>query len=542
MNHVNSAPGGLLYFLVILATACFGANNEKPVVTGKWGRFEQSFKSSVSYTSPVQEANLTVVFQGPAEQMSEVSGFWDGETTWRVRFSPSHVGRWMFRTKCSDPTNKGLHNQTGTFTCTPATGNSRFDQHGPIRVSSDHRHFEHADGTPFFWLADTVWNGPRVSEPKNWEFYAFIRASQQFTAVQWAVAPGQDANGEYAITGSMHRLDVNPAFFRRLEAKMDILTRLGILNVIVPLLEIGSHKELGTTLSDEQAALFTRYLAARWGADPIAWLFAFETDTRARKVARWKKIGQTTFDRGAQAPVILYPGETTWVLDEFRNESWVDAFGYRNVTGVSEDALKLAVAGPFSKEWKTQPERPMIIFSPHENELSPQSSKRVSCEDVRRAIFWGLLQAPPAGVSYGAQGVAQWDTKKQSQEPGDLPIWKKSLFLPGAKQMGHASKFMNSIDFWKLRPQPQFLAAQPGDAAPGRYIAASGLSNKALTLVYVPEDRQLELFSEVLPLAPTITWLNPRTGESSEAVAILGRTCQIPTPDPGDWLLIVRGK
>ena len=28
---------------------------------------------------------------------------------------------------------------------------------------------------------------------------------------------------------------------------------------------------IGTTLSDEQAALFTRYLAARWGADPIAW-------------------------------------------------------------------------------------------------------------------------------------------------------------------------------------------------------------------------------------------------------------------------------
>ena len=31
--------------------------------------------------------------------------------------------------------------------------------HGPLRVAADRRHFEHADGTPFFWLADTWWMG-----------------------------------------------------------------------------------------------------------------------------------------------------------------------------------------------------------------------------------------------------------------------------------------------------------------------------------------------------------------------------------------------
>ena len=32
-------------------------------------------------------------------------------------------------------------------------------RHGPIRVAAGSRHLEHADGTPFLWLADTWWMG-----------------------------------------------------------------------------------------------------------------------------------------------------------------------------------------------------------------------------------------------------------------------------------------------------------------------------------------------------------------------------------------------
>jgi hypothetical protein len=38
-----------------------------------------------------------------------------------------------------------------------------------------------------------------------------------------------------------------------------------------------------------------------------------------------------------------------------------------------------------------------------------------------------------------------------------------------------------------------------------------------------------------------IQWLNPRTGKKSAAVAVIGaRTCQLPTPDKGDWVLIAK--
>src|SRR5205823_1709658 len=116
-----------------------------------------------------------VVFTSPLGETNQVYGFWDSGKTWRVRFSPNLPGRWSYKTTCSDPDNKGLHHQTGNFLCTSATGTNRFDQHGPVRVAQDRRHFEHADGTAFFWLADTVWNGVRLSQNADWELYARIR-------------------------------------------------------------------------------------------------------------------------------------------------------------------------------------------------------------------------------------------------------------------------------------------------------------------------------------------------------------------------------
>jgi hypothetical protein len=45
----------------------------------------------------------------------------------------------------------------------------------------------------------------------------------------------------------------------------------------------------------------------------------------------------------------------------------------------------------------------------------------------------------------------------------------------------------------------------------------------------------------MLPASPVIEWLNPRTGQKSPAVAVVGtRTCQMPTPDAGDWVLVIK--
>ena len=534
---------GVVSLLALTAGSSSALAKAKVPVVPKWDRFEQSFKSGVYYTNPVQEAALKVVFTSPLGETNEVDGFWDGGRTWRVRFAPDQPGRWRFKTSCSDELNDGLHQQAGEFLCSAALGLTRFHRHGPVRVARDHRHLEHADGSPFFWLADTVWNGARMAERKEWQFYAGIRARQGFTVAQWAAAPGEDEKEQPAWTGFPECIAINPDFFQRLDEKLEVLSQAGILSAIVPLLETQAQRRgVALMLPDDQAELLVRYVVARWGAEPVAWLLAVEGDRTAKDVGRWKRIGQAVFGSRPHAPVVLFTGETQWLLDEFRDENWVDVFGYQSVNDMTEDALKWTFSGPFAKEWQKEPTRPIIPFAPYENSPTPRAGKRFSADDVRRAAYWSLLLTPPAGVSYGAYGVVDWDRSVEPQEEkvrgGDLPMWQKAMFMPGAKQMSHLAKLMNSVDFEQLRPQPKAVAKQPGSESPERTIVAASTEPNTLSLIYVPEDRTLDVLLTALPVSPVVRWFNPRTGDSNPAVAVVGgNSCQFPTPEPGDWVL-----
>jgi len=100
---------------------------------------------------------------------------------------------------------------------------------------------------------------------------------------------------------------------------------------------------------------------------------------------------------------------------------------------------------------------------------------------------------------------------------------------------------MESVDFWRLRPQPGWIATQPGAASAWRFIAAAGMDTKALALVYLPEDRSVDVFLGELPPSPLTSWLNPRTGETNPAVAVVSENaCQFAAPNPGDWLLMMK--
>src|SRR5580765_2820228 len=298
---MNQRTGGLSrnprYYrwlvLIVFVISVFRAfGSPKLPVVSKWGRFEHSFQSALTYSNALQDVTLTVVFTSPLGETNQVFGFWDGGKTWLVRFSPNLPGRWTFKSACSDQANKGLNNQTGEFVCTAAIATTRFARHGQIHVAKDRRHFEHADGTPFFWLADSVWNSTRISAIKDCKIYAGVRASQGFTVAQWTATPGADAHGLTAFAGT-ERISINPNFFKPLDAKLETLSRAGILSAIVPFAQRDRNES--ATLPEDQIALLLRYIEARWGADPVAWLVPFDGESDTNRIARWKKPGAAIF-------------------------------------------------------------------------------------------------------------------------------------------------------------------------------------------------------------------------------------------------------
>lgn len=522
--------------LGLVLIGCHTSSRRSAKIPGvpKWTRHELTFKSSVNYPNPLQACTLTAVFTSPQGETNLVYGFWDGGKTWRVRFSPNQAGRWTYRTSCSDPANRDLQNQRGAFLCTAPIGNTRFNQHGPIRLARDGRHFEHEDGTPFFWLADSAWNGARLSKPTEWTTYAETRAYQKFSASQWSVAPGKDFKGEVAFHG-MKEIVPNPEFFQRLDAKVETLNRAGLLSIIAPLWKV--DRQSVESLSEGQLILLMRYVVARWGSDQVAWLLACDGSNPA-DMALWKRVGRSAFAEPRRDPVILFADESVSGWNQFRDEPWFDAYGYGSG---GQDFWRQHLPTAEAKE-KATLDRPTInVEPPSENSAVEESEKRISADAVRRTLWDSVLESP-AGVSYATEAVANWSPIHNPNYRPDLALWQKSLFLSGAKQATLLSTFFNSFPFWELHPAPHLFATQP-ESERGPYVAAAQTDDRQMSVFYVPDERMLELSRTALPASPILTWINPRTGETRPGVAAVGpRSVKIPTPAAGDWVLVVKSR
>ena len=168
---------------------------------------------------------------------------------------------------------------------------------------------------------------------------------------------------------------------------------------------------------------------------------------------RWKRIGRTAFGDGATARTRHHhPIGMNWPWESFRNENWLDFIVYQSGHGDDADSLRWIHSGPPSEHWQDSPPRPSInLEPPYEEHLGYQSKKPHSDYATRRAIYWSLLNAPTAGVTYGAHGVWSWHTAA-GQPPTDHPdtgiakIWREALSFPGSAQMKHLEEFFTSID------------------------------------------------------------------------------------------------
>lgn len=508
-------------------------------VVPKWERFELTLKSRQAYTNALQQAELRVLFVSPLGETNRTYGFWDGGRTWRVRFAPNFPGRWQYYTMCSDTANTGLHQQTGEFLCSVAMGNSRFREHGPIQVARDHVHFEHADRTPFLWLGDAAWDAVTRSAVSDWVDYVTTRATQKFNVVQWRLASAAAGQATGAFTGR-ECISVNPGFFQQLDAKVNVLTRAGLLNAIAPLWEIGIGAE--QALPEDQAIALLRYAVARWGANPVAWIVAFESDSTGAQAARWQRIGRAVFNPVSHGPVIMLPGEAPWVLSELRLESWVDALGFQTTQVTDEDALPWLLKGPLSLERNQLPARPLLTLAPA-IEAAPSfgGGKNPPAGFSRRVLWWSLLINTPAGVSYSAKDVAEWATTKARNT--DQP-WRAALSWPGAGAMAPLADCFSSIEFWRLAPFPRTGVARSDDSLLRKQIVARRTEAGDWVLLYVPEERVVKVLPGDWPVAAEAMWFDPRTAERRPAAAsLVSRTgWEFETPGAGDWVLMVRAK
>lgn len=497
--------------------------------------FETAFTSDRAYPDPIRDLSLSVTFTGPGGEEVTVPAFWDGDATWRVRFSPPAAGEWRYTTRADDTANAGLHGRSGHFTAPEYRGDLPLLRHGPIRAGAGGTHLAHADGTPFFWLADTAWNGVLKAQPADWEEYLAERRRQGFTAVQfvitqWRAFP-QDSAGEVAFTGR-ENIQINPAFYRRFDEKVAAIARSGLVPSPVLVWACTPH-DPGYYLPAADCTTLAAYEFARYAAYRPIWILGGDGEYRNEYAAKWKETGRAVFGDSGEQPVTMHPRGVNWPGEDLRDEKWLTFHSYQSGHGDSDDTLRWLHTGPPAANWHIAPVKPVINQEPnYEDHLAYHSRLPFTAQQVRRALYWSLLVSPTAGVTYGHHGIWPWmeapGVPADHPNSGVAPTWREALHSEGAAGVRLLAAFFGGIDWPALRPAPELLAEQPGDADPNHFIAAAQGGGRVV--VYTPVGQPIRL-TRALSAA---RWHNPRTGEGSDA----GSGAEFSPSDGEDWVLV----
>lgn len=260
-----------------------------PPTVEEWGVFEVALRGP-STGNPFVDVNLTARFtQG--RSVVRVTGFYDGDGVYRIRFMPETTGLWRYVTASNCAL---LAGHAGEVTVGPPSPGD----HGPVRVAHTY-HFAYADGTPYFELGTTCYAWIHRSDAQQEETLRTLAASP-FNKIRMCVFP-QD-NRVYAprlfpYVGTPPRhwdtTRFNPAFFRNLEERVGQLRDLGIQADLILFHPYGGTWGFSNldAASDDR---YVRYLVARLAAyRNVWWSLANEYDfIRTKHESDWDRLFQ----------------------------------------------------------------------------------------------------------------------------------------------------------------------------------------------------------------------------------------------------------
>lgn len=430
---------------------------------------EWTVTSGKAYADPFNEADVDAVVTAPDGSVQRVPAFWAGGRTWRVRYSSVQAGTHRWRIEASDRSNAELNGVAGSIEVTRYAGENPLYQHGFPRVALDRRHFEYADRTPFFWLADTWWMGltKRLAWPEDFQRLTADRVQKGFTVVQIVAGlypdmPAFDERGanEAGFPWAKDYSHINPEYFDAADRRIAWLCDHGIAPCIV-----GAWGYHLPWLGVERMKKHWRYIVARYGAYPTFWCIAGE---------------------GAM-PYYLSPHKQEDVT--FQKEGWTDIAAYvRSIdphhhpvsihptdmsrTNVTDpDVLDFEMLQTGHSDWGSVPNTLALLKRSREAEPTMPTVDAEVCyegilgtchDDVVRFMTWACLLHGTAGHTYGANGIWQvngrqvpYGASPHGGNWGNTP-WDEAMALPGSGQAGIAKRLLASLDWYHFKPHPEW--------------------------------------------------------------------------------------
>lgn len=555
--------------------------------------YEVEFVGLSDHDDPWAEIELDVEFVDPDGVRRIVPAFWAGGRAWRVRYSSPLEGTHRYRTLVNGPDGTGLEGHEGDITVTGYAGTNPLLLHGGPTAAADTRHLVHADGEPFFWLADTWWSAmtERFRWPDVFQTIADDRAEKGFTVVQlvaglvpefvpftrWTLSEGGqpwEDNGKGRI---------NPAFYSVPDQKIDYLVEKGIAPCIV-----GGWGHWAALLGRERLLKHWRYVVARYGAYPVIWCIAGEVDlqgtweqmsvrrideaslltdmravldvkedprTEKEQIAIWQEVAKMVgkidpFNRMRTAhptpPKSYSTGDLFESRDSFELELMqVGHDGRKSVPPTMVNLRRVLAAG----------DKPVLI-----GECSYEGIFGSNWHDVQRLLFWTHMLSGSAGHTYGTMAISSFNSKDDPHVPISRVsdhYWQDAINWLGSSHVGAGKRILERFPWWQLEPRQD--AVEPHANADDWFLPYAAKLPGDTTIVYLPS---LAMTSEpgwgifaTLTLGDLksgatyrATWVDPRTGKDHSTFSFTADDTRhtlrsnhywlMPTGE--DWLLVVR--
>lgn len=289
----------------------------------KWGMLELEFEGK-SDGNPFTDYEIHAEFKGEKET-KQITGFYDGNGIYKVRFMPSFEGKYQYHIEGSFVDAKkqeaGCKKFEGEFeVIAPISQNN----HGMVRVL-DKRYLEYADETPYYSIGTTCYAWVHQNQELQEQTLRTL-SSGSFNKIRFCIFPKFYKYNEHEpeiypyVRGNKRGFDeerlkkaINIPFhtskeiaditdfdcyqfqvemFQRFDRRIAQLRDMGIEADIILL---HPYDKWGfANMTTECEKLYLKYVAARYGAyRNVWWSMANEYDLTTKTVEEWEELAHT---------------------------------------------------------------------------------------------------------------------------------------------------------------------------------------------------------------------------------------------------------
>jgi hypothetical protein len=552
--------------LICLFTLQIAVGKAKAIIPGKiihatqWCAVELTFTSSKPYTDPFNNVDMEAVFTGPRGRVITRPAFWDGGNTWRVRFAPTCIGKWKMRTKCTDTANTGLNGKKAVVLCLAYSGPYAIYKHGFLKISANKRYFVYNDGKPFFYLGDTHWIMPHErfatsnveGVASQFKYTVDKRVKQGFTVyqsepIQQVQAPGShDGSDEeqfYNLDDGFTAADL-PGF-ANLDRKFKYIADKGLVHANAQLTFVAYPAKFPGIYTDLYLKKLARYWVARYGAYPVLWTTAQESDTKdSLNNHIWGTVAETVAANDSyHQPLTLHMQDVSITN---ASNSWFQGKSYHTWRAVQlqYNISSAAKIFKYTKDfWNSPYTQPTVDYESGYEAFQGNTTKDA------RAAGYRAFQTGMLGIGYGANGI--WNDLYTPTDLGTAYLigrqatylnWYAGANLPGATQLGYLKSFYTNIKWWQLTPRFDDPA---WSSFTNVYQSLPATINRDVFVVYFfSKDTNTGTLKNLLAHQTyKAQWFNPLNGRYTligKFMTDSGEWTIPPKPDASDWVLLVK--